>query len=92
MRRQRQIMEGRDGIMVEGWLPLNTVIKNDEYFVSLQNLNRQVQQYRKGKWATALHTSHCTQEELMALGFTVLAHLPYSPDLQNVLLQIVNII
>ncbi|KDR08203.1 hypothetical protein L798_01919, partial [Zootermopsis nevadensis] len=71
------------------WLPQGLTINSDRYCASLCTLKCKIQQCRKGKWFRNVllhdnarpHTSQQAQAELQSLGFTVLPHPPYSPNL-----------
>lgn len=78
------------GILLMDWLPQGTTVNSRVYCDTLTRLRRRIQQRRKGKWSKGVllqhdnarpHTSNATTAKLTSLGFVVVPHPPYSPDL-----------
>jgi histone-lysine N-methyltransferase SETMAR len=72
------------------WLPQGQTINRQMYYNTLTCLCRRIQLWRQGKWARQVlllldnarqHSSTQTTQQLVSLGYTVLPHPPYSPDL-----------
>ncbi|KAI6653144.1 Transposase [Oopsacas minuta] len=78
------------GIIIIDWLP-NKVAINTEYYVQvLKKLREAIKFKRRGKLSSHVllqhdnapaHTSRRTLDEIQHLGFELLPHPPYSPDL-----------
>ncbi|XP_023714240.1 histone-lysine N-methyltransferase SETMAR-like [Cryptotermes secundus] len=80
----------KEVILLLNWMPPKTTIDSDWYCNSLCQLRRHIQQRCHGKWGRGIllqhdnawpHGSRQTIATLGALGYTVLPHPPYLPNL-----------
>ena len=78
------------GILLIDWVPHGATINSQYYITVLENLRESIKQNRRGKLTRGVlllhdnarpHTSHETSAAIQRLGFEVLQHPPYSPDL-----------
>ena len=79
-----------EGILQIEWLPEKTTINSDYYITILRNLRKRIKKERRGKLASGIllqhdnatpHTSERTKAIISELGFELVPHPPYSPDL-----------
>lgn len=89
-KRMATVFWDKDGIILIDWLEPGTTINSESYVTTLRSLRRAIQRKRPGKWAKGVllqhdnarpHTSRATTTAINELGFQVLPHPPYSPDL-----------
>ena len=79
----------RKGVILLDFLEPGQTIKSDSYIAMLTKLKAQISRVRPEKKTTFLlqhdnarpHTSLKTVEHIVNLGWTVVPHSPYSPDL-----------
>jgi [histone H3]-lysine36 N-dimethyltransferase SETMAR len=78
------------GVVHIDWLPEKATINSDYYIQVLTNLKENINQDRRGKWSRGVllqhdnarpHTSVKTMAAIQQLGFILLPHPAYSPDL-----------
>lgn len=80
----------KEGILLIEWLPRGATINSNYYIQVLQKLREAIKTGRRGKLTRGVllqqdnarpHTSQATMAAISDLGFEVLPHPPYSPDL-----------
>ncbi len=77
-----------EGVILQEYLPKGTTINSERYIQTLKNLKKRLKRIRRDRSVYLLqhdnarpHTSNATIEAIQQLGFEVLPHPPYSPDL-----------
>jgi histone-lysine N-methyltransferase SETMAR len=79
-----------DGVILVAVMPRGATINSEAYINTLNKLKKRFQRVRPSKDAAEMllqhdnsrpHTSLRTWEHITKMGWTVLPHLPYSPDL-----------
>ena len=80
----------QDGPLLIKWLPKGVTINSDYYTQVLQELRQAIKSERRGKLSKGVlllhdnarpHTSQQTSTAIRDLGYEVVPHPPYSPDL-----------
>jgi histone-lysine N-methyltransferase SETMAR len=80
----------KEGILLIEWLPRGATINSEYYIQVLKKLRDAIKTQRRGKLSRGIllqhdnarpHTSQATMAAISDLGFEVLPHPPYSPDL-----------
>lgn len=80
----------KEGILLIEWLPRGATINSNYYIEILHKLREAIKQKRRGKLSRGIllqqdnarpHTSQATMAAITDLGFELLPHPPYSPDL-----------
>lgn len=80
----------KEGILLIEWLPRGTTINSEYYIKVLQKLREAIKTERRGKLTRGVllqqdnarpHTSQATMAAISDLGFELVPHPPYSPDL-----------
>lgn len=78
------------GILLLEWLPEGETVNSSYYIKILTKLKEEIKSQRRGKWTRQVyllhdnarpHTSQQTSAAIADLGFHLLPHPPYSPDL-----------
>jgi hypothetical protein len=78
------------GLLLIDWLPQGATLNSNTCCDIVTCLHCRIQQWRKGKWAKKVfllhdsahpHSSKQTRAELDELGYVVLPHLPFFPDI-----------
>ena len=89
-KRMATIFWDERGIIQIDWLPEGQTINSDYYINCLHRLKQSLKQMRRGKLSRGVllqqenarpHTSHATSSAVRELGFEIIPHPPYSPDL-----------
>lgn len=89
-KRMATVFWDKGGILLIEWLPQGRMINSEYYCEVLRNLREAIKNKRRGKLARGVllqqdnarpHTSAQTMAVIRELGFTVLPHPPYFPDL-----------
>ncbi|MCP4996923.1 MAG: hypothetical protein GY934_24570 [Gammaproteobacteria bacterium] len=89
-KRMASVFWDEEGILLIDWLPEKETINSDYYIEVLTNLKEAIKEKRRGKWRRKIlllhdnarpHTSERTTAAIKDLGYEVLPHPAYSPDL-----------
>ena len=89
-KRMASVFWDHEGILLIKWLPQGSTINSQYYCELLGELRESIKNQRRGKLRRGIllqhdnarpHTSAETLAKIRELGFTVLPHPPYSPDL-----------
>lgn len=83
------VFRNRKGVSLPDFLELKQSVNSDSYFTTLTKLKARTSRVRPEKLATFLlqhdncghQTSLKTMEHIASIGWTILPHPPYSPDL-----------
>lgn len=89
-KRMATVFWDRRGILMIDWLPEGQTINSAYYIDQLKRLREKIKEQRRGKLTHGIlllhdnarpHTSHETEAAIKELGFKVMPHPAYSPDL-----------
>lgn len=89
-KRMASVFWDTQGILLIDWLPQGMTITSSYYIEVLQKLRDEIKHKRRGKLTRGIlllhdnarpHTSYETQTAIRGLGFEVMPHPAYSPDL-----------
>lgn len=89
-KRMATIFWDSHGVLLLEWLPDKHTINSDYYVDILGKLKEAIKRKRRGKWTRGIllqqdnassHTSRKTSAAITDLGYKLLPHPPYSPDL-----------